>query len=58
LFLVEVGAAIRLASTTVPGFDAQGAEPYITGPEEFAAILKADIEKWTGVVKASGAQVD
>lgn len=42
----------------IDSFNAQGAEPYITRPEEFAAILKADIEKWTGVVKASGAQVD
>jgi tripartite-type tricarboxylate transporter receptor subunit TctC len=39
-------------------FAAQGAEPYITGPEEFAGVLKADIAKWGQVVKASGASVD
>jgi tripartite-type tricarboxylate transporter receptor subunit TctC len=33
---------------------AQGAEPFITSPDEFLAILKADIEKWAKVVKAAG----
>ncbi len=39
-------------------FAAQGAEPYLTTPQEFAAILRADIDKWGKVVKASGASVD
>jgi tripartite-type tricarboxylate transporter receptor subunit TctC len=39
-------------------FMAQGAEPYLTTPQEFAAVLKADIEKWGKVVRASGAHVD
>ena len=39
-------------------FSAQGAEPYITTPQEFAGVLKADIAKWGKVVKASGASVD
>lgn len=39
-------------------FAAQGAEPYLTTPQEFAAVLKADIDKWGKVVKASGASVD
>lgn len=39
-------------------FAAQGAEPYLTTPQEFAALLKADIDKWGKVVKASGAQID
>ncbi|MDO9165845.1 MAG: tripartite tricarboxylate transporter substrate binding protein [Rhodoferax sp.] len=39
-------------------FSAQGAEPYLTTPQEFAAVLKADIDKWGKVVKASGASVD
>jgi tripartite-type tricarboxylate transporter receptor subunit TctC len=33
---------------------AQGAEPFITSPDEFLAILKADIEKWAKVVKVAG----
>ena len=37
---------------------AQGAEPFPTTPDEFAAILKADLAKWGNVVKASGASVD
>lgn len=39
-------------------FLGQGAEPYITTPQEFASVLKADIDKWGKVVKASGASVD
>ncbi len=39
-------------------FAAQGAEPYLTTPHEFAAVLKADIAKWSQVVKSSGASVD
>jgi tripartite-type tricarboxylate transporter receptor subunit TctC len=42
----------------VDRFAAQGAEPYLTTPQEFAAVLKADIAKWGQVVKASGASVD
>jgi len=39
-------------------FSAQGAEPYLTDPQQFATVLKADILKWGQVVKASGANVD
>ena len=39
-------------------FAAQGAEAYLTTPQEFAAVLKADITKWGQVVKSSGASVD
>ncbi|MEY3488949.1 MAG: hypothetical protein RL655_517, partial [Pseudomonadota bacterium] len=36
-------------------FQGQGADPFITQPAEFAAILKSDLAKWSEVVKASGA---
>jgi tripartite-type tricarboxylate transporter receptor subunit TctC len=39
-------------------FMAQGAEPYPTDPAQFASLLRADIAKWSGVVKASGASID
>jgi len=39
-------------------FAVQGAEPYLTTPQQFAAVLKADIAKWSQVVKSSGASVD
>ena len=32
----------------------QGAEPLIASPDEFLALLKADIEKWAKVVKSAG----
>jgi tripartite-type tricarboxylate transporter receptor subunit TctC len=37
---------------------AQGAERIGDSPEEFASSLKAEVEKWAVVVKASGARVD
>jgi tripartite-type tricarboxylate transporter receptor subunit TctC len=37
---------------------AQGAEPVGNTPEQFAAFIKAEIEKWSKIVKASGARVD
>ena len=35
-----------------------GAEPAPTSPEEFARFVRADIDKWAKVVKASGASAD
>ena len=49
---------IVTSKDVVDKFAAQGAEPYLTTPQEFAAVLKADIGKWSQVVKASGASVD
>ena len=37
---------------------ALGAEPAPNSPEEFAALVKADVAKWADVVKKSGAKVD
>ncbi len=39
-------------------FAASGAAPFLTSPQEFADILRADIEKWGQVVRESGAQVN
>lgn len=35
-----------------------GAEPVGSTPEAFGKLIRADIEKWTKVVKATGAKVD
>jgi tripartite-type tricarboxylate transporter receptor subunit TctC len=37
-------------------FGVQGLEPVPTTPEAFGKILRADIEKWAKVIKASGAK--
>ena len=39
-------------------FTDQGFEIVLTTPEQTTAFFKAEIERWTKVVKASGAQVD
>ena len=35
-----------------------GADALVTSPEEFAAIIRTDIAKWSEAVRASGARVD
>ncbi|MEI8403159.1 MAG: tripartite tricarboxylate transporter substrate binding protein [Alcaligenaceae bacterium] len=40
------------------GLKAQGAELIASTPEQLAATLKEDLEKWAQVVKSSGAKVD
>lgn len=37
---------------------AQGAEPMGNTPDQFAAFIKAEIDKWAKIVKASGARID
>lgn len=37
---------------------AAGAEVFTSTPEQFAKMIKEETEKWTKIVKASGAQVD
>ena len=39
-------------------FAAAGADPYVTAPEQFARVLLDDIQKWSQVVRASGAKID
>jgi len=39
-------------------FAAAGADPYATAPDQFARILLDDIQKWSQVVKTSGAKID
>ena len=36
----------------------QGAEVFSSTPDEFAALLKAELPKWAKIVKESGAQID
>jgi tripartite-type tricarboxylate transporter receptor subunit TctC len=39
-------------------FIGQGAQPVGNTPEQFAAFIRSEIDKWTQVVKFSGAKVD
>ncbi len=53
----DVNEVLR-TKEVVDKFAAQGAEPYLTTPQQFATVVQADIAKWGQVVKASGASVD
>ena len=35
-----------------------GCEPYKTSADQFGALVKSDLARWSGIVKASGASVD
>ena len=35
-----------------------GLEPFPAGPEELATYLKAEIEKWVGVVRGANIRID
>ena len=39
-------------------FHDQGAEPLAMSPDEFASLLRDDVQKWAKVVKTSGARLD
>ena len=53
----EVAAIVRLPEVR-ERFGALGAEPVGNAPDEFAAFAKAELTKWNGIVKRSGAKVD
>jgi tripartite-type tricarboxylate transporter receptor subunit TctC len=53
----EIAAIVRLPEVRQQ-FAGLGAEPVGNTPEEFAAFTKAELTKWAGIVKRSGAKVD
>jgi tripartite-type tricarboxylate transporter receptor subunit TctC len=53
----DIGAVLKMKDV-LERFSGQGAEPYITTPEQFNEIARNDVAKWAVVVKESGATVD
>ncbi len=49
--------ALRAPDTSTQ-FEAQGADPVGSSPEEFAAFLKREYDKYASVVKTSGLRID
>ena len=37
---------------------ATGAEPWPQGPDAFATLIRAEMEKWEPIVRASGARIN
>jgi len=48
--LADPGVALRLLQS--------GAEPRATTPEEMAALLRADTNKWAALIKARNIRLD
>ena len=53
----EVAQIVRLPDIT-ERLSAQGVEPVANTPEQFAEFIKAEITRWSRVVKASRAKID
>lgn len=53
----EIAAIVRLPEVRQQ-FASLGAEPVGNTPEEFAAFTRAELAKWAGIIKRSGAKVD
>ena len=53
----EIAAIVRLPEVR-PQFEKLGAEPVGNTPVEFTAFTKAELVKWAGIVKQSGAKAD
>ena len=52
----EIGKVLQLPD--VREHMAAGGSEVRPGPKEFAAVLKADLAKWSKIVKESGAKVE
>lgn len=53
----DVAAALHTPESQT-FFRGQGADVFVTQPDEFHKLLQSDVDKWAKVVKASGAKLD
>ena len=53
----DTNAALAHASVK-PRFDDLGATPRGTTPEQLAAFLKSEIDKWVGLIRKAGVTLD
>lgn len=53
----ETGKIVS-ALETREKLSADGLEPIRSSPEEFAALIRRDVDKWSKIVKATGARAD
>jgi tripartite-type tricarboxylate transporter receptor subunit TctC len=53
----DVGEALR-SREMIAFLAKQGAEPFITTPDEFLTILKSDLDKWAKVIKTANVKLN
>ncbi len=53
----DVSRVLKLVEV-VDSFVGAGLEPRASTPEEFASLVRSEIEKWAKVIKASGATIE
>jgi tripartite-type tricarboxylate transporter receptor subunit TctC len=53
----EIGSAVR-HKQMAERLAADGAEPFLSTPDEFAAYIKSEIARWAPVIKAANIRVD
>ena len=55
---ITTHAPCEVAARIVERMEQLGIEPVSSSPEQFDALIRAEIAKWAPVVKASGAKSD
>jgi tripartite-type tricarboxylate transporter receptor subunit TctC len=53
----ELGTTLK-SPDIVEKLSTQAVEPHHTSPEQFAALIRTELAKWSKVIRASGVKAD